>query len=54
MPRNRVPFNSIDVLLVYLNFRRARSISRLLKASVRAILAREVDADDILAAIYAA
>ena len=32
----------------------ARNISRFLKAGVRAILARESDADDIVAAIYAA
>jgi DNA-binding NarL/FixJ family response regulator len=32
----------------------ARDISRLLKSGVRAILARESDADDIVAAIYAA
>ena len=32
----------------------ARDVSRLLKAGVRAILARESDADDIVAAIYAA
>jgi DNA-binding NarL/FixJ family response regulator len=46
---------ALDAAIVLLTeVRDARSISRLLRSGVRAILSRESDSDDILSAIYAA
>jgi two-component system, NarL family, response regulator YdfI len=53
--RDLLPEPTLDAAIVLLTeVRDPRSISRLLRNGVRAILSRESDSDDILSAIYAA